>query len=185
MKTKPKLLLRSETVFRKNIQRVYNLCVKCPIPDLKEFLTYPPNVIVPKHFIDAESVSSELFTRDAQCAADLLQQPYLSNGAASFCNKQSPSKGSGKKFLLSFILKSVLMVVVITMMDRMMRKSQVIVKIMKVDVKRTLIWTRTDLTYSGTLLNFKDSIDSINAIIVVFLYINIVIFHSVLKKNKS
>jgi hypothetical protein len=37
------------------------------------------------------------------------------------------------------------MVVVIAMMDRMMRKSQVIVKIMEVNVKRTLIWTRTDL----------------------------------------
>jgi hypothetical protein len=73
---------------------VYNLGVKCPIPDLKEFLTYPHNVIVPKHFIDVESNSSELFTRDAQCAADLLQKPYLSNGAASFCDKQSPSKGA-------------------------------------------------------------------------------------------
>ena len=33
------------------------------------------NVIVPKHFIDVEiqSASSELFTRGAQCAADLLQ----------------------------------------------------------------------------------------------------------------
>jgi hypothetical protein len=30
MKTKPNLLLRSETVFRKNIQRVYDLCDKCP-----------------------------------------------------------------------------------------------------------------------------------------------------------
>ncbi|CAB4004326.1 Hypothetical predicted protein, partial [Paramuricea clavata] len=111
MKTKPKLLLRSETVFRKNIQRVYNLCVKCPIPDLKEFLTYPPNVIVPKHFIDVESASSELFTRDAQCAADLLQQPYGSNGAASLCNKQSPRQRLRKKFLLSLGLKNVLMVV--------------------------------------------------------------------------
>jgi hypothetical protein len=61
-------------------------------------MSNPPNVIVPKHFIDVESASSELFTGDPQCAADLLQQPYLSNGVASLCNKQSPSKGSGKSF---------------------------------------------------------------------------------------
>jgi hypothetical protein len=103
MKTKPKLLLRSETVFRKKYPKRYNLGIKYPIPDLKEFLTYPHNVIVPKHFIDVESNSSELFSRDAQCAADLLQKPNLSNGARqAFVINNLPAKAQEKSFAVLY-----------------------------------------------------------------------------------
>ena len=78
-----KAVTRKRNRFQNNIQRVYNVCVKCPVPDLEKLLTYPPNVIVPKYFVDVERVSSELFTRDAQCIAHLLKQPYFGNEAAS------------------------------------------------------------------------------------------------------
>ena len=97
-----KAATRKRNRFQNNIRRVYNICVKCPVPDLEKYFTYPPNVIVPKHLIDVESVSSELFTKDAQCVAHLLKQPYFSNGAASLVVNNLPAKAQDKVFAVLY-----------------------------------------------------------------------------------
>lgn len=80
-----KSVIRKNKRFTKNVQRVYETCVKSPFDDDETpatFLSFPPCVIIPKEFIDMESVSN-LNLRDAPQIAHLLKVTPLSNGAAS------------------------------------------------------------------------------------------------------
>ena len=75
---------RKQKRFTKNVEKVYNVCVKNPFigEALPKILAFPPAVIIPKQLIDVESVS-QLSIRDAPQIAHLLKVTALSNGSAS------------------------------------------------------------------------------------------------------
>ena len=80
-----KSVKRKNERFKKNVKRVYNVCVKSPFDDDETpatFLSFPPTVLIPKEFIDMESVS-DLKLRDAPPIAHLIKVTPFSNGAAS------------------------------------------------------------------------------------------------------